>query len=74
VIWAREGRSVSTLAEFFAEIGPEACSGIMWVTIDMSAAYRKAIEEHLPNARIVYDRFHVQQLLPAAVDETRRTM
>lgn len=74
VIWAREGRSAATLAEFFEEIGPEACSRIKWVTIDMSAAYRKAIEEHLPNAQIVYDRFHVQQLLSAAVDETRRTM
>ena len=32
------------------------------VTIDMSAAYEKAITERLPNATIIFDRFHVQQL------------
>lgn len=74
VIWAREGRTAGTLAAFFAEIGHDACAKIRWVTIDMSAAYRKAIEEHLPNAQITYDRFHVQKLLSEAVDETRRAL
>lgn len=74
VIWAREGRSAETLAAFFAEIGPDARARIEWVTIDMSAAYRKAIDEHLPNAQVIYDRFHVQKLLSEAVDETRRTI
>jgi transposase len=54
------------------EIGPEACANIRYVTIDMSHAYRSAIEEHLPYAKIVYDRFHVERLVSAAVDETRR--
>ena len=40
--------------------------------IDMSAAYRKAVEEKLVNAQIVYDRFHVQALASDAVDATRR--
>jgi len=74
IIWAREGKSAETLGAFFREIGAEACSRIQWVTIDMSAAYRKAVDEHLPNATVIYDRFHVQKLLSEAIDETRREL
>ena len=35
-------------------------------------AYEKAITERLPNATIIFDRFHVQQLSTNAVDEVRR--
>ena len=48
------------------------CAGIRYAAIDMSAGYRKAIQDCLPNAKIGYDRFHVQQLLSGAVDEVRR--
>ena len=40
--------------------------------IDMSAAYQKGIRGHLPNAQIVFDRFHVMQLAGKALDEVRR--
>lgn len=72
IIWSAEGRTAETLASFFREIGPEACAHMRYVTIDMSHAYRSAIEEHLPCAKIVYDRFHVERLVSVAVDETRR--
>ena len=62
------GRRVST----FDLISQEQCDSITTVTIDMSAAYEKAITERLPNATIVFDRFHVQQLSSDAVDEVRR--
>ena len=42
------------------------------VAIDMSAPYAKAIGEKLPDADIVYDRFHVQKQLNEAVDAVRR--
>ena len=42
------------------------------VAIDMSASYENAIRELLPNADIVYDKFHVQKHLNEAVDATRR--
>src|SRR2546422_3568119 len=45
---------------------------ILVVSIDMDEAFKKAIREWLPNAEIVYDRFHVVQLLNRAVDEVRR--
>ena len=72
IIWGREGRTAATLIEFFDEIGEETCKRIEWAAIDMCAAYRKAIQEKLSDAKIVFDRFHVQQLVLDAVDETRR--
>ncbi len=74
IIWSKEGRSEATLTAFFDEIGPDACAAIRHAAIDMSAAYRNAIEKRLPNARIVFDRFHVQQLASKAVDEVRREL
>jgi transposase len=38
----------------------------------MFEGYAQAIRRRLPNATIVYDRFHVQQLASKAVDEVRR--
>lgn len=38
----------------------------------MSEAYAQTIRKCLPNAQLVYDRFHVQQLASKAVDEVRR--
>tara|TARA_R110002096_G_scaffold313965_1_gene508220 strand:- start:272 stop:1516 length:1245 start_codon:yes stop_codon:yes gene_type:complete len=72
IVWGKEGRTAETLSEFFDELGEETCKQIEWTAIDMCAAYRKAIRAKLPNAKIVYDRFHVQQLVSEAVDETRR--
>ena len=40
----------------------------------MAAGYIKAIEESLPQAQIVFDRFHVERLALDALDEVRRAM
>jgi len=72
VLWSKEGRSKATLVAFFQEIGPDACARIRHAAIDMCAAYEAAIREALPNATLIFDRFHVQQLAGKAVDEVRR--
>ena len=72
ILWSKEGRSAATLATFFDELGPEACGKLEFITMDMSAAYAKAARERLPNATLIYDRFHVQQLVSKALDEVRR--
>jgi len=74
VVWAKKGRSSETLGEFFKELGPERCSKIEQVTIDMSPAYIKAIGDWLPEAEVIFDRFHVQKLASDAVDEVRRSL
>lgn len=43
-----------------------------YVTMDMSQAYINAVREAAPHAQIVFDRFHVQQLVSNAVDQCRR--
>ena len=72
VVWARPGKDAATLAEFFKELGPERCKQLEAVTIDMSAAYIKAVTDASSQAKIIFDRFHVQRLAHDAVDEVRR--
>ena len=57
---------------FFELLGTERLEDLECVTIDMSQAYEKAIRDGAPNAKIVFDRFHVQQLATKALDEVRR--
>lgn len=58
-------KAIGTLAKDTRE-------GVLAACIDMSAAYRKAVREGLPEADIVHDRFHVSKLLGEAVDQVRR--
>lgn len=72
VVWAAEGKSADTLREFFRALGPERAAKLEAVTIDMSNAYIKAVTEMAPQARLVFDRFHVQRLAHDALDTVRR--
>jgi transposase len=72
VVWAAPGRSAKTLETFFDELGPERCQAIEAATIDMAAGYIKALAERVPEAQVVFDRFHVQRLASDAVDAVRR--
>jgi len=72
VVWAAAGRSAATLGAFFDALGEERCAELECVTMDMAGGYIKAVEERLPGAQIVFDRFHVQRLASDALDEVRR--
>jgi transposase len=72
IVWAAPGKNADTLKSFFAELGSERCAKLEAVTIDMSAAYIQAVTAATPQARIVFDRFHVQRLAHNALDEVRR--
>ena len=72
VVWSSKGKNAETLKAFFEELGPERSSAVESVTIDMSQAYISAVKEKVPQARLVFDRFHVQRLVQDALDETRR--
>jgi transposase len=72
VVWAREGKDAATLRAFFEELGKERCAKLEAVTLDLSAAYIKAVTEASPEARLVFDRFHVQRLAHDALDKVRR--
>jgi transposase len=72
VVWAAPGRSAETLARFFEELGLERTRSIETATIDMAGGYIKTVQELAPEAKIVFDRFHVQRLVSDALDEVRR--
>jgi transposase len=72
VVWAAKGKSAETLKAFFEMLGEERARKIESVTIDMSSAYIKAVRESVPNATLIFDRFHVQRLVHDALDEVRR--
>lgn len=74
VVWASEGRSAEALEGFFDLLGTDGRDQIELVTIDMAAGYIKAVENSLPSAQIVFDRFHVERLAHDALDEVRRAM
>jgi len=74
VIWAGEGKSADTLQQFFDELTDEQLESIQFVSIDMAQAYISAVEGNLPDATIVFDRFHVARLAQDRVDEVRRAL
>jgi len=69
----REGRKKESVESFFEQLTEEQRAGIEAVGIDRSGAYQAAVEEWLPGADIVYDRFHLMMNVNQAVDEVRRT-
>ena len=60
VLWVGKGRSKADFARFFDEIEPSFLAGVMAVAMDMNASYYLLIQERLPQAKIVYDRYHMQ--------------
>jgi len=72
VVWARKGKDAATLGTFFEELGKERCAQLEAVTLDLSAAYIKAVTDASPQARLIFDRFHVQRLAHDALDKVRR--
>ena len=72
VVWAGKGRSAKTLEGFFDRLGPAGCARLELVTVDLAASWQKALRARAPQARVVFDRFHVEQLASEAVDEVRR--
>jgi hypothetical protein len=72
VVWAAACRSADTLGGFFDELGEERGAQLDCVTMDVAGGYIKAVEERLPEAQIVFDRFQVQRLASDALDAVRR--
>ena len=74
VLCVTEGREANTIETVAAELDTHGCAPeqIESVSIDMSPAFIKGCAEHLPNARITFDKFHVVWHANTAVDKMRR--
>ena len=60
VLWVGKGRSKADFAKFFEEIEPSFITDVMAVAMDMNASYYLLFQEKLPQAQIVFDRYHMQ--------------
>lgn len=59
VLWIGEGRSRAAVRPFFEWLGTEACARIEAVAMDMNTAMDLEVQHHCPDARVIYDLFHV---------------
>jgi transposase len=69
-------RTAASVGEFAEAMGVHGASApqVQVAAIDMSPAYQKGVAEHLPQAQVVFDRFHVMKLAGEAVDAVRRAL
>ena len=73
IVFVAEGKKASVLKPFWARLRSNRVK-IKAVAMDLSQAYRKAVEENLPGAAIVFDRFHVIKLYNEKLSELRRQL
>jgi len=72
LIGVETGRTADVLITFLKRIPEPIADKIEAVAMDMGRAYQKAVRECLPDADIVFDRFHVMQNYSKALSNQRR--
>jgi transposase len=72
LLWVGDGKSADSLGVFLAELSQETADGIQAVAMDMGPAYQAAVREPLPQATIVFDRFHVMKLYSDVIRTVRK--
>ena len=60
VLWVGKGRAINDFRKFFEEIDMKYLAEVEAMAMDMNASYNRLVEEYLPHAAIVYDRYHMQ--------------
>jgi transposase len=74
VLFATEGRDSGTVGQFAADLTAHGGDPqhVTTTSSDMSAAFIAGITQHLPNAQLTFDRYHLAAKLSEAVDAVRR--
>jgi transposase len=69
-------RTAASVGQFVEAMEAHGASApqVQVAAIDMSAAYQKGVAEHLPQAQVVFDPFHVMKLAGEAIDGVRREL
>ena len=73
LIGVEKGRKAEVLIDYLKRIPKEVRQGIKAVAMDMGRSYQKAVREMLPQADIVFDRFHVMQNYSKVIKNQRRS-
>ena len=73
-IWfGGQGRREVDFDQFFAALGARKTGRLQLAVMDMWRPFRNSLERNAPQARIVFDKFHVLRHLSDALDEVRRS-
>jgi len=72
VVWMGPGRDQDALDAFFAGMTEEQKAHIQAVAMDMWEAYVNRVKHHCPQAKIVFDFFHLVQGFSKVIDKIRR--
>ena len=71
LLWVGRERTIESFRGFFAVIGDELASKIVFVCSDMWEPYLKVIREKCSEALHILDRFHIVAKMNKALDEVR---
>ena len=72
LIGVEKGRTSEVFSSFLKKLPDETKRQIKAVAMDMGIPYQSAVKQELPNADIVFDRFHVMQNFSRAIKNQRR--
>jgi transposase len=72
LIFMKEGKKKEALLAFINRLNPKQKARIQAVGMDRGGAYLAAVREGLPQAAVVFDKFHLIQNMNRALDEIRR--
>jgi transposase len=67
-----EKRNKDTIAKYLRGLGSEILNQIEEVSIDLWIPYKTVVEELIPNAQVVVDRFHVMKQINQELDARRK--
>lgn len=70
VVYVGDGKGKDALDGFWKRLSRSKCN-IKAVSTDLSGAFISAVREHLPDATLVFDHFHVVKLANDALDKVR---
>src|SRR5512135_3754691 len=73
VVFVGDGKGAKALKPFWKRLRSSKAK-IEAVAMDMAPAYREAVVTHLPEATIVFDRFHVMKLFNEKLSDLRRAL
>lgn len=73
VVYVGDGKGADALDMFWKRLRMSKAQ-VKAVSMDMSKAFISAVTTNLPKAVIVFDRFHVMQLMNNALDNVRRNV
>lgn len=66
-------RSEASLDQFYSWLGPRKRVRIQLAVMDMWKAFSKSTRHHAPQAKILFDKFHVLRHLSDALDQVRKS-